>query len=150
MNFATFRVKSFQRISGNFLCSSHKKKWQTESHNIAVSKAKVGNVHVFSVCSACIASPAHSASHTVISVKLWLDVTDVTQQLAQHRLPVSTVTCLDATHSLGRVAVHLHSTVAMGTESLGAGSQRYELHEDIAGDKLKKLAQEKFEQITAL
>lgn len=52
-------------------------------------------------------------------MKLWLDVANVSQQLAQHRLPVAAVTGLDTTHSLGGVAVHLHCTVAMGTKGLG-------------------------------
>ena len=62
--------------------------------------------------------PAPSAGDTVVGMKLWLDVTDVSQQLAQHRLPVTTVTGLDTTHSLSGVAVHLHRTVAMGTKGL--------------------------------
>lgn len=66
----------------------------------------------------------HSASHAVVSVKLWLDVADATQQLAQHRLPVTTVTRLDTTHSLGRVAVHLHCAVAMRTEGLWGETQK--------------------------
>lgn len=52
-------------------------------------------------------------------MKLWLDVANLSQQLAQHRLPVAAVTGLDTTHSLGGVAVHLHCTVAMGTKGLG-------------------------------
>ena len=59
-----------------------------------------------------------SASHAVVGVKLRLDVADASQQLAQHRLPVTAVTGLDTTHTLGRVAVHLHRTVAMGAEGL--------------------------------
>lgn len=68
--------------------------------------------------------PAPSAGHAVVSVKLRLDVADTSQQLAQHRLPVTTVTGLDTTHPLGRVAVHLHRAVAMGTESLGRGHRK--------------------------
>lgn len=63
-------------------------------------------------------SPAPSAGHTVVSVKLWLDVADAPQQVTQHSLPITTVTGLNITHPLGRVAVHLHRTVAMGTEGL--------------------------------
>lgn len=65
-------------------------------------------------------SPVGSAGYAVVGVELGLDLADVPQQLVEHSLSVSPVAGVDATHSLGRVAVHLHCTVAMGTKSLKA------------------------------
>lgn len=64
-------------------------------------------------------SSAPSAGHAVVGVKLRLDVADPPQQLVQHRLTVTMVTVLDASHPLCGVAVHLHGAVTMGTKGLG-------------------------------
>lgn len=66
-------------------------------------------------------SSSHLASHSVVGVKLWLDVADAPQQLPQHCFSVTTVTVLDASHALHRVPIYLHCTVAMGTKSLRGG-----------------------------
>lgn len=61
-----------------------------------------------------------SAGHAVVGVELRLDLADVSQQLVEHSLSVGPVAGVDATHPLGRVAVHLHRAVAMGTKGLKA------------------------------
>lgn len=68
----------------------------------------------------CGLSRVGSAGHAVVGVELGLDLADVPQQLVEHSLSVSPVAVVDATHPLGRVAVHLHRTVAMGTKGLKA------------------------------
>lgn len=60
-----------------------------------------------------------SAGHAVVGVELRLDLADVSQQLVEHSLSVGPVAGVDATHPLGRVAVHLHRAVAMGTKGSG-------------------------------
>lgn len=68
----------------------------------------------------CRLSEVSSACHAVVGVKFGLDLADVAQQLVEHSLSVSPVAGVDATHSFGRVAVHLHCTVAMRTKGLKA------------------------------
>lgn len=68
----------------------------------------------------CGLSRVDSAGHAVVGVELRLDLADMPQQLVEHGLSVSPVAGFDATHPLGRVAVHLHRTVAMGTKGLKA------------------------------
>lgn len=63
-------------------------------------------------------APPTLASNTVVSVKLWLDLADASQQLPQHSILVTAVTGLNAAHPLSRVTVHLHRTVTMGTKGL--------------------------------
>lgn len=68
----------------------------------------------------CGLSGVGSAGHAVVGVELGLDLADVAQQLIKHSVSVSPVAGVDATHSLGRVAVHLYCTVAMRTKGLEA------------------------------
>lgn len=76
-------------------------------------------------------SSTHSTSHTVVNMKLRLDVTHVSKELAKHCLAVTAVTRLDTTHSLGRFPVNLHCAVSMGTESLERRHRRTKkLHND--------------------
>ena len=46
------------------------------------------------------------------------NVTRKSQEVAQHHLPVATVTGLDALHAAHGVTVHLHRTVAVRSQSL--------------------------------
>lgn len=58
-------------------------------------------------------------------MKLGLDVTHTSKELAKHCVSVTAKARLDATHSLSRFPVNLHCTVSMGTEGLECSTQTY-------------------------
>lgn len=65
-------------------------------------------------------------------MKLGLDVTNTSKELAKHCLPVTAETRLDATHSLSCFPVNLHCTVSMGTKGLECKTQKYKkTHNDL-------------------
>lgn len=72
-------------------------------------------------------------------MKLWLDVADASQQLAQHCLPIPAVAGLDTTHPFCRVSIHFHCTVAMGTKGLGGGNMNVKSMNGFKNSSLQKV-----------
>lgn len=118
MNNITNRMKNEYRQTQEMLIPTYKYHVNTITSvhfNIYITSQKLTKVMLLT--SLLLTTPP-SASHPVVGMKLWLDVTDTPQQVTQHRLPVPTVTSLDTPHPLSCVTVHLHSAVAMGTKGL--------------------------------